>query len=156
DEGRQLRPIDDVDRNVLRAGARGDLGVELRPGGGNDGDDVAEVGGERIAEADLKPALAGHGQDLLGNIGVAGKPAHMRPGGAQQSQLGERGVARADKNKDTRGSVEEDREKPHRVVSERPLTSNIFHIIVQNVAQREKYYIIVGNRNRKSYSGTMR
>ena len=115
DEGRELRPVDDIDRDALRgARARRFVRSSASPAARNDGGDVAQVGWQRIADIDLEPAAPGKRQHLFRNVGDRGKPAHMRAGGAQQAQLAERGLARADKNKDTRGGIEEQRQETHR------------------------------------------
>jgi len=114
-EGRKIRTVDDIDGETFPARTRGHFIIEPVAGRRDDGRHIAQAGREGIAEADLEPALAGSRRRLFRNVGAAGKPAHMRSGGAQQPQLGERGLARADKNKDasSRG-IEEDRKEPHR------------------------------------------
>ena len=54
----------------------------------------------------------------------------MRAGGAQQAQLAERGLARADENEDACRGVEKERKETHGVDPANPLTSIIFYIIV--------------------------
>ena len=114
DEGRELRPVDDIDRNALAASARGNLLIECIARRANDGGDVAPVGWQRVADIDLEPTVPGKRQHLFRNVGRAREPAHMRAGGTQQAQFAERGLPRADKNKDTGGGIEEQRQEAHR------------------------------------------
>src|SRR5262249_34226206 len=116
-EGRQLRPVDDVNRDALRAGARGYGRVAGIADGGDDRDHVGEIGPQRISDADLEPALAGKRQYLFRDIGIAGEPAHVRAGRAQQTKLGKRRRARSDQHDDARGGIQEHRQETHRAQS---------------------------------------
>jgi hypothetical protein len=62
----------------------------------------------------------------------------MRSGRAEKTQFGERGLAGADQNDNTRGRIEEQGKETHRAISARPLTSNIFYMIVRNRNQKRK------------------
>jgi hypothetical protein len=105
DEGRQLRAVDDVDGDAPGPRALGDLRVDRISRRRYDRRDVAHVGAERIADADFQTAPSGQRQELFRNVGVAREPAHVRSGGAQQTQLAERRLARADKDEDACGGI---------------------------------------------------
>ena len=65
-------------------------------------------------EIDLELARAGRRlHDLVGDIGVAGEPAHGRVRGQQQPQLVDRVLAGADERDGAAGDIHEDREKAH-------------------------------------------
>src|SRR5262249_35866954 len=138
-ERREFRPVDDIDGDAVAAGACGDLSVQYVASRANDGHGIAPIGPERIAEADFEPALSRRRQHLFGDVGVAGKPAHVRAGGTEQAQLAERGLARAHNDDDASGGIEEHRKEPHRALRT-GLTSIIFYIIVETAAKIEKYY----------------
>lgn len=117
-EGRQIRTVDDIDGNALAPRARGDLTIEQLASGRNDGDDVAQVRLEGIPEADFKLPLPRRRRQLFRNVDVAGEPADMCAGRPQQAQLGERRLARADKDKDACRGIEKQRKEPHLTISE--------------------------------------
>src|SRR5262249_7712173 len=155
-ERRELRPIDDIDGDAVAAGARGDLSVERVAGRGNHGHGIAQVGLERIAKADFEPALCRQRQQLFGAVRLPPEPADVRAGGTQQTQLAERGLARAHDDDDASGGIEEHRKEPHRASSAKTLTSIIFYIIVEMSMEIEKYCSESANRNRKYHHGRMR
>src|SRR5262249_24850798 len=147
------RPVDDVDGDTVAAGACSDLSIERLASRGNDGHGIAQIGLERIAEADFEPALSRPRQHLFGDVGVAAKPAHVRAGGTQQAQLAERGLTRAHNDDDASGGIEQHWKEPHRARSVRALTSIIFYIIVQIGLKIEKYYSKSQEENRKHHHG---
>ncbi len=104
----------------------------------NDGGNVAPVGWQGVADIDLEPAAPGKRQHLFRNVGRAREPAHVRAGGTQQAQFAERGLPRADKNKDTGGGIEEQRQETHR--ANLPARSTIFLAAPERPMKREKYY----------------
>src|SRR5262249_52954662 len=70
DESGKLGPVDNIDRDAVAARADGNLRVESLSRG-NDGDDVAQIGRERIADADFKSPRSGERHDIFGNVEVA-------------------------------------------------------------------------------------
>ncbi len=117
DEGRELRPVHDIDGDAPTARPSCHLGVERLARRRNDRNGVAQIGSQRIAGADFEPAASGERQLLFRHVGLAGEPAHMRAGCTQEAQLAERGLARADEDKDADGAVEKHRKETHRVGS---------------------------------------
>ena len=109
-EGGEVGAVDHVDRNAGLAGARGNRLVARVAGRAHDRDRAGEIGGQRIVEIDLELPGRGRGlHDLVGDVGVAGEPAHGRMGGEQQPQLVDRVLARADKRDGTAGDIHENR-----------------------------------------------
>src|SRR5262249_15910773 len=137
------------------AGAGGDLSGGSVARRGNDGDGIAQIVLERIAESDLEPTRSRQRQHRFGEVDVAREPAHVRAGGTQQAQLADRGLAGADNNDDASSGIEEHRKEPHRALRN-GLTTIIFYIIVEAGIKIEKYYSRMPKQNRKYHHGRRR
>ncbi len=97
DEAGKLRPVDDVDRDVPGARARGDHLIERAAGRRHHGAEVGEVGLTRIGECHFEAAeWAVRQQNFVGDVRACRVPAHVCAGRAQQPQLARRSRTCAD------------------------------------------------------------
>ena len=109
-EAGKVRTVDHVHRNAGLAGAGRNRLVARIAGRAYDRDGAVEIGGQGIVKVDLEMPGRGRGlHDLVGDVGVAGEPAHGRMGGQQEPQLVDRVLARADKRDGTDGDIHENR-----------------------------------------------
>jgi hypothetical protein len=114
-ETRQIGTVDHVDRNAGIAGARGNFFVACIAEGAHHRDRAGEVRSQGIMKIDLEPARSdGRLYDLVGDIGVAGIPAHRRTRGQEQPQLIDGVLARTHERHRAAGDIHKNREKPHR------------------------------------------
>ena len=113
-EGGQVGAVDHIHGNAGVAGARRNLLVALVAGRADHRDRAGEARGQRIVEIDFELSRSGGSlHDLVGNVGVAGIPAHGGMRGAQQAQLGGGVLAAADQRHGAAGHIQENREKAH-------------------------------------------
>ena len=89
-EGGQVGAVDHIHRDAGVARAGGNLFVALVAGRAHHRDRAGKTRRQRIVEIDFELARTGRGlHDLIGNIGMAGIPAHRGVRRAQQPKLGD-------------------------------------------------------------------
>ncbi len=131
DEGRQVGPVDHVDRDAGRARARGDGFVHRASGGAHDGDDAGEVRRCGIARDNVELSFARVGADRgLGRSDCklfrAGVPADAGAGRAQEPQLVVRRRSTSDQGDRSVGDIEKHGKETH--ANKVLLTRTIFYI----------------------------
>ena len=114
DERRKLRPVDDIDRNVLAPCQRRDIVVERVAGRRHHGDAIGKIGLARIGETNFERPGQRGGQYFFGDADVLGIPAHPRACGAQQAELIERRRPGPNQAHHAFREIEKHRQETHR------------------------------------------
>ena len=104
------------------------------------GDGAMQVGGQRIVgeNFDLRSGVGAERCEAIGGLrGLVGRvPAHVRAGGQQHAQLGQRELAVAHQDDGARLQIEKDRQEPHSALRfpAAGLTGIIFYICLAQAA----------------------